>query len=1089
MKSQHVLTIRSMLVLLVIACVLPMMLMVTVALAYFYQHEWHQLEANSLATARAMTATLDKDLAGTKSVLHVLSTSRMLDSNDLLGFYHQAQDVLQENIASSIAVIDARGDQRLNTSLPFPSTALPMNRPAALQRIFETAQPVITDLFVDPASHRHGIVIGVPVVRDNRVIFSIEANVLPERLSLLLTQQRLPPGWIAAILDSTGTIVARTHNMGRFVGHRGAENVVKRIQEVAEDTLEARSLEGLPVISVFSRSRVSNWTVAIGIPVHYLTGQLSRSIWLIIAGITVVLAGTLAMSWVIGGRIAGAFSALTEPARGRHRPLAPAFRLKEADEVGNALVRERADVEKLHAEASLKAREERDRMFNHSIDLLCVAGLDGYFKQLNPAWQQALGWSNEVLMSRAAIDFVHPEDREATNNVVKNLFEKESTFSFENRYRCSDGSYKWISWNAYRLADENNFFVSGRDITERKRVEQSLHSSEGFLNSIVENIPAMIFVKEAKELRFVRFNKAGENLLGYSREQLVGKNDYDFFPANQADFFTAIDMDVLRSKNLLDIAEESIQTHSGEVRILHTRKIPISDSEGNSQYLLGISEDITERKHAELELKSHRDQREILIQELMLAKERADVANRAKSTFLSSISHELRTPLNAILGYAQILKRGQGLSERQVLGLNTIQQSGQHLLMLINDILDLAKIEAGKLELTMSAFPLQDFLSMISDIIGIKAAQKSLRFNFEAAADLPHTVLADETRLRQILLNLLSNAVKFTDAGQVDLRVRCVSMNHTKAQLRFDIQDTGIGIDLDKSPALFRPFEQAGDLPRRAGGTGLGLAISRELVRLMDSDIHVESRIGAGSLFWFEVAVLVEDNVKLLPVQQCVTGYQGPRKTVLIVDDVEANRAMLVDLFDSLGFATCEAADGEQAVAQAQGVGPDLILMDMVMPVMDGLQAMTRIRATPGLRTIPIIAVSASATHDDQEASLAAGASAFCAKPIDQNVLLKQIGALLELDWMWEPFPSPASQRKNDIAFELPPKEEMDALYELALTGNMRDIRQRLVHLESLDQRFHPFAEKLRVLSMAYQSKAILAMVEKYRANPTAPDG
>jgi PAS domain S-box-containing protein len=515
----------------------------------------------------------------------------------------------------------------------------------------------------------------------------------------------------------------------------------------------------------------------------------------------------------------------------------------------------------------------------------------------------------------------------------------------------------------------------------------------------------------------------------------------------------------------------------------------VRDDAGRPIYNESFVTDISQRKHAEEELRKHGDKLEEQVRErtaeLTAAKERAEVANQAKSVFLASMSHELRTPLNAVLGYAEILRSEPGLSERQEAGLTTILRSGEHLLLLINDILDLAKVETGKLGLDTEALRVSDFLREVADIVRVKAEQKGLTFSVLAAPDLPPAVRADKMRLRQVLLNLLGNAVKFTDHGHVTLAVRRVDAGDATVRLCFEVRDSGIGLAADQLECIFDPFEQVGDAQRRVGGTGLGLAISRQLVRLMGSEIQVESRPGAGSRFWFELSLpLFDAGPAAAPAARPqVTGYEGRRRRVLVVDDVPDNRAMLADMLEPLGFDIGHAADGLDALQQAQQADHDLVLMDTMMPVMDGLEATRRIRQSAAGRALPIIAISANASRADGERCIAAGANAFIAKPVDRNRLLEEVGEHLGLRWIVEA-PAPPAQQHDDAvdALVAPPLAELEVLHRLAMTGNMRSIREQAQRLAALDPRYRAFAERLQELASAYQTKAILELVKEQLA-------
>jgi signal transduction histidine kinase/DNA-binding NarL/FixJ family response regulator len=471
---------------------------------------------------------------------------------------------------------------------------------------------------------------------------------------------------------------------------------------------------------------------------------------------------------------------------------------------------------------------------------------------------------------------------------------------------------------------------------------------------------------------------------------------------------------------------------------------------------------------------------------------------RQRSQFLAQMSHELRTPLNAIIGYAQLMERDrQQLPQRHVSGLATIHESGQHLLTLINDILDLARVEAGKMSLHPAAVNLVTFLQVLADIMRVKAEDKGLAFSCELAPGLPAAVTVDETRLRQVLLNLLGNAVKFTDSGSVSLRVLPIPPTavperqdgQASARLRFEVADSGIGMSAQQLGRIFQPFEQVATTQRREGGTGLGLAISQQLVHLMGGKIEVASEPGKGSAFWFDIDVPVAASVPAtVAPQDTVVGYEGERKRLLVVDDVPQNRAMMLDLLQDAGFIVAAATNGLECLVLLDSFRPDLILMDVMMPVMDGNEATRQIRRKPDWHDLPIVAVTASASAEDERMSMDAGASAFLAKPIDHDALLRTIGQLLSLKWITErPAPAAASEEDKETRMVAPPLDEIEELWQLAQIGNMRRIREQAAHLQGLDPAYGPFARRLDALAEGYHSKQLAAFVARFRAENAVP--
>lgn len=493
----------------------------------------------------------------------------------------------------------------------------------------------------------------------------------------------------------------------------------------------------------------------------------------------------------------------------------------------------------------------------------------------------------------------------------------------------------------------------------------------------------------------------------------------------------------------------------------------------------------------------------------------AESANKAKSTFLANMSHELRTPLNGILGYAQILKQSPDLTPKLTEGVNVILRSGEHLLNLINDILDLSKVEAGRMELHPVDFSLPDMLENLGRIIDLRARQKKINFTLEKSKNLPEMVNGDDSRLRQVLMNLLSNAVKFTDAGEVSLIVKPDGKS-----VYFEVKDTGPGISREHIESIFSPFQQVGRVDRMTEGTGLGLAISRKLTNMLGGELKVDSKVGSGSRFYFTVELpLAEANEALKASDptaywmgseakdsnavsaakkasrdhNSIVGYLGKRRKVLIVDDKSENRAILKDLLCPLGFELQFAVDGLEAVETTSSLNPDCILMDLRMPRCDGYEATRKIRKLELKHQPIIITISASAFASNRDESLNAGANDFVPKPVRRSLLLETMHKHLDIEWDFEVEENHLVAGTNDNNSTEPQAvpaklsagccEQLDQLIDLAKRGNLKGLEQQLSEMAQDNPAIQPLQNSLKPLIKGFKIKEINQILQESRAD------
>ncbi|MCI0534850.1 MAG: PAS domain S-box protein [Verrucomicrobiales bacterium] len=617
--------------------------------------------------------------------------------------------------------------------------------------------------------------------------------------------------------------------------------------------------------------------------------------------------------------------------------------------------------------------------------------LEGKFTFGNSRFCQLLGRPIESILGRTDFDFSPAEFAQKYQMDDRRVLQTREVFeTIEEHLTRKDGTRTFVQVIKAPVLNAKGEVIGVQgtiwDVTERRREEEELKRTRSFLNQVVENLPIAIFIKEAKELRFVHWNKAGEELIGISKQEMIGHNDYDFFPKPDADSFVATDRQVLTSGKLLDIAEEIIPTRHQGKRVIHTKKIPILDEQDRPLYLLGIAEDITERRLAEEELKR--------------AMEAAEMAAQAKGEFLANMSHEIRTPMNAVIGMTNLLLDTE-LTDEQRDFANTVKCSADGLLTIINDILDFSKMEAGKLHFEILNFNLRDTVETTMELMSERAVQKKLEIVSFVPQEINSFLRGDPGRLRQILLNLVGNAVKFTEKGDVVLNVSQTQESQTDVTLLFEVTDTGIGIAPGMQARLFQPFTQAdGSTTRKFGGTGLGLAICKQLVAMMHGEIGLRSEPGHGSTFWFTARF--EKQPAGTVTRHCPqAGLEDVR--LLVVDDNAVNRRILRHHVVSWRMQNGCAASAHEAmdilVSEAAAGRPyDIVILDMQMPEVDGMMLARRIRKRPEVGQTKMLLLTSLGHQFKKETLAEAGIAACLVKPVKQSDLYNRLIEVLAID-------------------------------------------------------------------------------------------
>jgi PAS domain S-box-containing protein len=742
--------------------------------------------------------------------------------------------------------------------------------------------------------------------------------------------------------------------------------------------------------------------------------------------------------------------------------------------------------ERKQAEQVLRESEEIfHAVFNNAAVGLAQIATTGHFIQINQEFCNIIGYSQQDILSQGFTfqQITLPEDLPTDlYNVNLLLNGAGKHYHLEKRYIRKDGIIIWVNLSVYlqrNSAGEPLYLISAvLDITERKQMEEAMRFRQFSIDHAGEEV---FWINQ--NARIIYANETACLALGYSQEEIKQFTVADIDPCFPIDKWSKHWQELKQKKTL---RFESVQIRRDGQS--YPTDIVANYFEYNGiGYNCALVRDISERKKTEFDLEQYRSHLEQLVEkrttQLLKAKEAAEAANIAKSTFIATMSHELRTPLNAILGFSELMSMDKTATSSQKETLAIINRSGVHLLSMINDVLEISKIEAGHRELNTQACDLLKLLQDISDMFSIRATDKKLSFHLEIASDTPHTIQVDSGKLRQILINLLGNAIKYTTQGGVILHTYTQPSLTDKILLTIDITDSGSGIPAHQQKAMFKPFAQLARIDTNVEGTGLGLAISKSLIELMGGQISLTSEIEVGSTFRITLPVAVANSSDIIiseelrPIESLAPNQ--PAWRLLVVDDNADNRLLLVNMLTRVGFNVRTAENGQEAINQFEQWHPHLIWMDMRMPVMDGYQATAKIRQLEGGKTVKIISISASAFKEQYEDMIKAGCDAVLPKPSQSSEIFGILANCLGVKFIYQDAESAASPPPIALTADMLhalPLALRQQLLAAALNLDVEETDRVIAHIQAIAPEV---ANSLQTRIQNYQFDQIIELINQ----------